>query len=773
MRKDTVDPDQVESDSFFGAPVNRQEDRQLLMGEAEYTDDIDHPHSLHMAVVRSLYGHARIEGVDTSEAEAVDGVEAVLTAEDLAASDVLGVMDIWVIDDEAGTYPDRPILAEDRVRYQGEPIAVVVADDQYTAANAADQVDVSYERLDAVTEPAEAVESDVTLHEEAPDNVALDWSCGDEDATAAAFEDADTVVEIELENNRLIPSAMEPRAAIANYRPSTGELKVEMTSQNPHLHKMWLSNTLDHPEHKIQVDVPDMGGGFGGKIHHYPEEALAAWSSMEVERPVKWQATRSEDFSSTIHGREHDAHAELALDADGTIRAVRTETYVGVGGYLSSAETTVGTDHYAELLSGQYDIPVMYGHVIGTFINTTPVDAYRGAGRPEACYVIERLMSKAARELGMDPVELRRKNLVPTDKFPDYEAPSGLVYDSGDYEKALDVALDQVDYEQFRERQAEAREEGRYLGLGIANYVEDTGAGTGLFESGQVQITSSGSAIVRTGTHSHGQGHRTSFAQIVADELGIPYEDIEVVEGDTDATPEGHGTWGSRTAAAAGTAIKRSASSLRDKARQIAADQLEADPDDLTFAEGEFHVSGAPSRSISIQAIAELAYGVAGDLPEDVDLGLDETTFHEPPGGAFPFGTHLAIVEVDPQSGEIEIEKYVAVDDVGTQINPKIVEGQVHGGVAQGLGQALYEGAQFDESGNLLTGTLQDYAMPKAHHIPEMQTESTVTESPKNPLGVKGVGEVGTVAAPPTMVNAVVDALEPFDVDHLDMPLKK
>jgi len=771
MGVESIEPDDVAEDDLFGAALRRREDPELLTGRAEFTDDIRHPNTAHMAVVRSQYAHARVESIDAGDAEAVDGVLGVYTAADVG-EDGVPVMDVWVGDEEYATYPDRPILARGTTRYQGEPVAVVVAEERYAAREAAGLVDVEYERLDAVTDPVEAVGDDApTLHEAAPDNVAIDWERGDEAAVEAALEEAAHVVEFDLVNNRLIPTAMEPRAVVARYRPSTEQLTVEMTSQNPHLHQQWLSETLGIPDHRIRVRAPSVGGGFGSKIHHYPSEALASWCAMRLERPVKWQATRSEGFTATSHGRDHRADVALGFDEDGRLLGLRTTTHVGVGGYVSSAQASVAAPDYAELLCGSYDVPAFYARVIGAFTNTTPVDAYRGAGRPEAAYLIERAMSKAAAELGVDPVALRRRNFIDAEAFPYVDVPAGRTYDSGDYERPLDRALEIVDYEAFRERQREAREEGRYLGIGISSYIEACGVGPGLFSSGNVQFKPSGRVVVKAGTHSHGQGHATSYAQIVADRLGVPYDDVEVVEGDTAMVPEGNGTYGSRSGPVAGSAIVESAEKIKEKARRIAAHRLEAAPEDLEFEAGAFHVRGAPDRAMTIQEVADAAYDEVDALPEGEELGLDATTFYDPPEYTFPFGTHVAIVEVDPETGAVAFERYVAVDDVGNRINPKIVEGQIHGGIAQGIGQALYEGAEYDDGGNLATGSLQDYAMPKAGHVPEMETDSTVTECPHNALGVKGVGEAGTIAAPPAVVNAIVDALAPFGVEHLDMPV--
>jgi carbon-monoxide dehydrogenase large subunit len=553
-----------------------------------------------------------------------------------------------------------------------------------------------------------------------------------------------------------------------------------MTSQNPHLHRLLLSGVIGHPEHKLHVRAPDVGGGFGSKIHHYADEALTAWAAKVVERPVKWQATRSETYLTDALGRGHVTHGEMAVDEDGRITGLEVDTKANLGSYISTFAPSVPTYLYGTLLSGQYDIPAIYCSVEGAFTNIPPVDAYRGAGRPEASFVIERLVNLAAKELGEDPAEFRRRNFVDDDAFP-FQTQVAVVYDSGEYEPALDTALDRLDYDGFRERQERAREEGRYLGIGLSSYIEacgiapselagQLGAQAGLWESSNVRVHPSGTVTAYVGTSGHGQGHQTTFAQIVSDVLGVDYDDVEVVEGDTDEIPQGMGTYGSRSAAVGGSALATSAMKIVDKAKRIAAHQLEVDETDVEFENGEFHVAGAPDRSMSVAAVAQASY-LAHDIPDDMEPGLEETSFYDPENFVFPFGTHAAVVEVDPDTGEIDVDRYVAVDDVGPQINPKIVEGQIHGGVAQGIGQALYEGAEYDENGQLVTGSMQDYAVPKALHVPEMETDHTVTESPHNPLGVKGVGEAGTIAAPQAVVNAVCDALEPFGVDHIDMPL--
>jgi carbon-monoxide dehydrogenase large subunit len=784
MSIDSLDPDDVDAADILGSAIERREDPALITGDAEYTDDIQLRDMAHMAILRSQHGHAKLENVDTSDAEAIDGVLAVYTYDDLHREDTPGGGSFelpvgWLLDSLRNV--DHPILADGRVRYQGDAIAAVVAEDRYVAHDAVDAIDVDYDRLDAVVDPVEALEDDAPqLHDDADGNVALDWEIGDAEKTADVFESAANTVSLELENQLLIPNAMEPRAAVADYNPGTNELDVFMTSQNPHTHRLLMSGVIGHPEQKLRVKAPDVGGGFGSKIFHYADEALVAFASKHLERPVKWTATRTETYKTDAHGRGHISEAELAMDEDGTITGLRVDTKANLGAYLSTFGPAVPTYLYAPLLSGQYDIPAIHCSVTGAFTNVVPVDAYRGAGRPEASFLVERLMQLGAKEMGMDPTEFRRHNFIPEDQFP-FETPVATVYDSGDYEKTLDKALEMTDYEGFRERQQEAREEGRYLGIGFSCYVEacgtapseiavQLGAQSGLYESGVVRFHPSGTVTAYCGTSGHGQGHETTYAQIVANELGIPYDDVEIVEGDTDEIPQGMGTYGSRSAAVGGSALVKSAQKLVDKARDIAAHQLEADPDDVEFEDGEFRVAGAPDRSLSIQEVAAQSY-LAHDMPEDMEPGLEATSFYDPDNYVFPFGTHVAVVEVDPDSGEIEFEQYAAVDDVGNQINPKIVEGQIHGGVAQGIGQAMYEGAEYDDNGQLLTGSMQDYAVPKAMHIPEMDTGSTVTECPHNPLGVKGAGEGGTIASPQAVVNAVVDALDPFGVDHVEMPM--
>jgi len=769
-----------DAEGVFGSAVERREDVPLLTGDAEYTADITPRDTAHLAIRRSDHPHARIESVDTSAAAATDGVLAVFTGQDVEDSGVPNsIPTAWML--PGLVTPQYRFLATEKVRHEGTPVAAVVAESSELAHDAAARIDVEYDVLDSTTDPVEAVERDLPpVHDEAEDNVAFDFELGDGEAVEEAFADADHTATVDLRQPRIVPNAMEPRAAVADWNDRTEQLTLWMTSQNPHLHRMLLSaGTLGVPEKDIQVIAPEVGGGFGSKIYHYPDEAVTAWASMQLGRPVKWRASRQEGYLTDCHGRDHTTTAEVALDDDGTVRGVRVETHAGLGAQLSQFGTATPSYLYATILSGEYAIPAIHCRVIGAFTNTTPVDAYRGAGRAEGIYVIERLMDAAAREVGLDPAELRRRNLVPPDAFP-YETAAGVVYDSGNYGAALEKALDRVDYEGLRERQAELREEGRYLGIGVANFVESAGlspsdvAGqlgsqAGGWESSVVRFDSTGTLTVFAGTADQGQGHRTTYAQIASEELGVPMEDIEVVEGDTDRIPQGMGTYGSRSAPVGGGSIARGAREVREKARAIAAHQLEASEEDIEFESGQFTVKGS-DRSVHIQEIAHEAY-LGHDLPEGVDPGLEGTNFYDPENFTFPFGSHVAVVEVDPELGDVEIQRYVAVDDCGEVINPMLVEGQVHGGIAQGIGAALYEGAAYDENDRLATRRMDEYAVPHATMLPDYETDSTVTPSPHNPLGVKGVGESATIAAAPAVVNAVVDALEPFGVESLDMPV--
>ncbi len=751
----------------IGASPKRREDPALITGDTEYVDDRVDAELLHAAVVRSRYGHARIEAIDTAEAASRSDVVAVYTAEDVADSRASGRIHV------AGDLPEQkatdfPMLADRKAHYGGEAIAVVLAEDRYAAHSAADAVSVEYDRLDAVTDVEGALADDApTIHEEHDDNRAFDWQF-DEGDVDAAFAAADHTVEMEIANPRLIPNAMEPRGAVAEYDPDDEKLTMWMSTQAPHRARGKMTEMVGLPEDRMRVIAPDVGGGFGSKGGSpYHEEPLAAWCAVQVERPVKWVATRTESHQTDHHGRGIHTRGELALDPDGRIRGLRIESSIDLGAYLVWGNTPAL--NFQHLLSGQYDIPAIGGHVRGAFTNTAPVAPYRGAGRPESVYVTERLLNQAAAELDIDPAELRRRNLIPPDAFP-FETQTGAVYDSGDYERALETALDAVDYEGWRERQAQLREEDRYVGIGFGCFVENTGSAPGMPETGRVELRRSGEVVAYCGTHDHGQGHSTSFSQLLSDELGVDYDDVELHEGDTDDLPSGTGTFGSRSAAVGGSVLKEAADAVREQARRLAAHHLEAAPEDVAFDDGEFHVAGAPARSIDIREVARLSYE-DDDLSEELSGGLEAMESYDPENHAYAFGAHVAVVEVDPESGELEFHDYVAVDDCGVQFNPMIVEGQVHGGVVQGIGQALYEQAVYDDNGTLITGSLQDYAMPKSMQVPEMEVHETVTPCPHNPVGAKGVGESGTMGAPPAVVNAAVDALLPLGVDTLQMPL--
>ncbi|UPW00368.1 xanthine dehydrogenase family protein molybdopterin-binding subunit [Halorussus gelatinilyticus] len=749
-------------ESLVGRGISRREDAALLRGEAEFTDDLRAPGMAHLALVRSECAHGDVVDVDTAEAAAREDVVAVFTWADVAASDAPGTLPLTTEPLDCDP-PEHPLLARERVRYQGQPVAAVVAEDRYAAADAARTVNVTYDEREAVVDPVAATaESAPDLFEAAPNNVALTSELGDADATDEAFADADRVVSLDLENNRLMPTAMEPRAALARWSAGDERLTVEMTAQGPHGERRKFAHSLGLAEGDVRVVAPRVGGGFGHKNTPYPGDSLAGWAAMELGRPVKWTATRRGNYLAGNHGRDHRTHGEVAVDDDGTIRGFRVETHANAGGHgLGFGPAMPGS--YGTLLAGQYDVPAIHCETTVAFTNTAPVHSYRGAGRPEAIYVTERLVDAAARELGTDPVELRRRNQLAPEDLP-HETAVGASYDSGDYEATMDEALDAVDY---AERTATERDdEGRYVGVGVACLVESSGFS---FESGVVRVEPDGNVRVYAGTHSHGQGHETTYAQIVADELGVPYEDVAVGEGDTERIPQGTGTFASRSTITGGNAVAESARDVRGKARRVAAHLLDADPDALALDDGTFRVEGAPERTCEVAEVAEAAYGPG--LPDHLSPGLEATTFYEPEGTTYPHGTHVAVVAVDPETGEIEILRYVAADDCGEQINPTIVEGQIHGGVAQGIGQARYEQTAYDEDGSLLTDSMRSYAVPRAGQIPEMETRATVSPSPRNDLGVKGVGEAGTIGAPPALVNAVADALEPLGVRHVDMPL--
>ena len=765
--------------TLFGSGIKRREDPRLITGKATYTDDVKLPGLLYAAVLRSTYAHAKLEKVDVAKAKKAPGVVVVYTGADVR--DKLNTVPCaWNVPNCDLKVPPHPPLAVDKVRYVGDGLAMVVAESRAAARDALDLIDVDYDALDAVVDPEKATQKGAPeLHKEVPGNVAFTWKVAGGDA-AKAFAEAPVTVEQRILQNRLLPTAMEPRAACASYNPGTGQLTVWVTSQNPHIHRFLLSVMTKLPEHRIRVIAPEVGGGFGSKIPGYPDEALVSFASMELGRPVKWTEDRSENYRVTIHGRDHVEYVAMCGTKDGKITGLRTKVYAGLGGYASTAAPGVPTILHGLMYSGPYTIPNIEGTIYGVYTTTTPVDAYRGAGRPEATFLLERMIDLYARKIGMDPVEVRRKNLITKDKFP-YTVATGITYDSGNYQGALDKALQMFDYKKFRAEQAKARKDGRYLGVGVTTYCEICGLGPsqvagavgfggGLYDSAIVRVYPTGVVRAYIGAKPHGQGEETTFAQIVADEFGIPVENVEVVAGDTEATPQGWGTYGSRTTAVCGSAVKVAAQRVKDKAKKIAAHLLEASEADLEWQDGKFTVKGSPDKGKSFGELALMA-NVAWNMPPGVEPGLEATAFFDPSNFVYPFGTHICTVDVDTETGEVKILRYIAVDDCGPQINPMIVDGQVHGGVIQGLGEALQEMAVYDEDGQLLTGTMMDYAVPKASQMPKVETAHTVTPSPVNPLGVKGVGETGTIASVPTLVNAVCDALAPLGVSHIDKPL--
>jgi carbon-monoxide dehydrogenase large subunit len=763
----------------FGSGIRRREDPRLLTGTARYTADFVLPGMLHAAVLRSPYGHARIRGIDTSRAASAPGVAAVFTGADTQAS-LKPIPCAWLLPNANLKTAPYPVLASEAVRYVGDAVAVVVAETDYQAWDALELIDVDYEALPAVVDPQKAADAGAPqLHAEAPGNIAFHWTVAGGDVDAA-FEAADVVVRDRIIQQRLIPTAMEPRGAVAQFIPATGELTLWNTTQNPHIVRFIMSVVTGVPEDRLRVIAPEVGGGFGSKIPQIQGDFITAFCSMKLGRPVKWIETRSENYQSTTHGRDHVQEVELAATKDGRVLGIRCTVWAGMGAYLSTAAPGIPTILHGLMLSGPYDVPAVKEDVYGVYTNATPVEAYRGAGRPEATFMLERMLDLLADETGLDPVDVRRRNLI--QPFTDgHDVVTGLKYDSGNYQGALDKALAHVGYDTLRREQAAARERGRYIGIGVATYVEICGLGPsqvagaigfqgGLWESAIVRFHPSGKVHVFIGASPHGQGEETTFAQVVADELGVGVDDVKVVHGDTDTTPMGWGTYGSRTTAVGGAALAVATRKIKEKARLLASHLLEAAVEDMDYANGRFFVKGSPDKFKTIQEIALMA-NVAWNLPQGMEAGLEASSFYDPPNFTYPFGTHVAVVEVDADTGHVQLTRYVAVDDCGPQINPIIVEGQVHGGVVQGIGQALWEEAVYDETGQLLTGSLTDYAIPRADLLPDIEVLSTVTPSPHHPLGVKGIGEAGTIASTCTVYNAVIDALEPFKVKAIQMPL--
>jgi aerobic carbon-monoxide dehydrogenase large subunit len=766
---------------LIGQSVKRKEDVRFLTGAGQYTDDITLPRQTYAVFVRSPHAHAKVRKVDTSRAKAAPGVVGVFTGADLEG--VGGLPCGWLITSLDGTpmkEPPHPVLAQGKVRYVGDRVALVVAESLSQAKDAAELVDVDYEVLRAVVSPADAIKPGApVVHDIAPDNRCYTWGLGDKAATEAAFAKAAHVTKIDIVNNRLIPNAIEPRAANASYSRADDSYTLYVANQNPHVERLLMGAfVLGLPEHKLRVIAPDVGGGFGSKIFLYGEETALVWASKRVGRPIKWTGERSEAFLSDAHGRDHVTHAELALDRDGKFLGLHVKTIASMGSYLSTFGSSVPTMLYATLLAGQYTTPAIWAEVIGAFTTTSPVDAYRGAGRPEATYVVERIVHQAAVEMGIPQDELRRRNFIRT--FP-HQTPVALTYDTGDYDASMNKAREIADVAGFAARKAASAKHGKLRGMGYSSYIEACGlapsnvagalgARAGLFEAGEIRVNPTGSVSVFTGSHSHGQGHETTFAQIVAARLGISVDAVDVVHGDTGRIPFGMGTYGSRSLSVGGSAIVKALDKIVNKGKKIAAHLLEAAEGDIEFKDGKFTVAGT-DRSKTFGEVALTAY-VPHNYPLDkLEPGLNETAFYDPTNFTYPAGTHICEVEIDPDTGVVTVAKFTACDDFGNIINPMIVEGQVHGGLAQGLGQALLEHGVYDkESGQLLTGSYMDYAMPRADDLPSFEVATTVTPCTHNPLGAKGCGEAGAIGSPAAMMNAVMDALAPLGVRHLDMP---
>jgi len=771
------------NNSGIGASVLRKEDRRFITGKGNYTDDINRPGQTYAYFLRSDVAHATLNGVDTSAAESADGVVAVFTGADLAAAEVGGLPCGWALTFQNGdpmVEPGHPILAQGKIRHVGDPIAVVIAETKKQAKSAAALIKVDKQDMPAVVDMTKAVAGGELVHDEAANNICFDWAIGDKAEVDKIFEGADHVTSIDIVNNRLIPNAMEPRVAIGDYEDSTGDYTLYTTTQNPHVIRLLMGAfVLQIPEHKLRVVAPDVGGGFGSKIFHYAEEAMVTWASAQIKRPVKWTSDRSEAFMSDAHGRDHVTKASLALDKDGKFLGLKEETLANMGGYLSTFGPAIPTYMHSVLMAGVYTTPVIYSNIIAVFTNTVPVDAYRGAGRPEATYILERLVDRAAREMGLDQIEIRKQNFIPVDAFP-YQTPVALAYDSGDYFATLDTAVKNADVAGFDKRKKASAKNGKLRGIGYSTYVEACGAApsavagalgarAGLYEVANVRVHPTGSVTVFTGSHSHGQGHETAFAQLVVEKLGVPIESVEIVHGDTGKIPFGMGTFGSRSLAVGGTAIDKAMDKIVDKARKIVSHILEAGESDIEFKDGAFTVAGT-DKSMAFGEVALAAY-VPHNYPlEELEPGLEETAFYDPTNFTYPGGCHICEVEVDPTTGVTEVVSFTAADDPGIVINPMIVEGQVHGGIAQGIGQALLEGCTYDDNGQLLTGSYMDYTMPRADNLPNYHVSTESTACTHNSLGVKGCGEVGAIGSPPAVINAIVDALSDLGVTDISMP---
>ena len=760
---------------LIGTSVKRVEDKRFTTGKGMFTDDIVLPHQAYASFVRSPYAHAAIKSVDVSAAEQMPGVIAIYTGADVA--EVNGVPCGWQVNFKNGNTmkePKHPLLVADKARHAGDAVALVIAETKEEATDAAEAINVEYEELPCVVDAAKAVQPGAPLvHDDVPDNTCYDWTLGNPiEEVNAAMSKASHVTTLEFINQRLVPNAIEPRSYNSSYDASSGKYTLYTSSQNPHLIRLLMcAFVLGIPEHKVRVVSPDVGGGFGSKIFHYTEEALLTWATKKIGRPVKWTAERSESFLLDAHGRDHITKAEMGFDGDGKIHALRVKTIANLGAYLSTFGSCVPTYLHGTLMQGLYTTPKINIDVTAVFTHTTPVDAYRGAGRPEATFLLERLMDLAALEMNVDPAELRFKNFIPPFdgiNQPGYQTQVALQYDSGNYEGVLKRGLEMLGYQNVRNEQHEAAKNGKLVGIGFSTYIEacgiapsavvgSLGARAGLFEVGQVRVQPTGKVSVYTGSHSHGQGHETTFAQVVADKLGIAMDDVEIIHGDSESVAFGMGTYGSRSIAVGGTAIVKSIDKIIEKGKKIAAHKLEANPEDIEFASGKFIVKGT-DKSVGFGDVALTAY-VPHVYPKDLEPGLDFSSFYDPANFTFPFGCHIAVVEVDKETGKVTLKRFIAVDDVGNIINPMIVDGQIHGGVAQGVGQALFEGADYDDNGQLANGSYIDYCMPRSDDFPMFETDFQVTPCPHNPLGVKGAGEAGTIGSTPAVVNAVIDAL--------------
>ena len=762
--------------SPIGKPIRRREDERFLTGVGQYTDDVVLPHQTFAVFLRSPHAHARIKSIDTAKAKAAPGVVRIFVGSDLAEAKVGGLPCGWLIHSKDGSpmkEPAHPVLAQGKVRHVGDQVAMVVAESIAEAKDACELIEVDYDELPAVIDITKAQGHAGSVHDDVADNVCYDWGHGSKDAVDAAFATAAHVTTLDLVNNRLIPNAMEPRAANAAYTKHDQSYTLYVANQNPHVERLLMcAFVLGLPESKVRVIAPDVGGGFGSKIFLYAEETALVWASKFVGRPIKWTADRSEAFLTDAHGRDHVTKVELAMDATGNFLALRVKTIANMGAYLSTFASSIPTILYATLLAGQYKTPAIYAEVKAVFTNTAPVDAYRGAGRPEATYVVERIVEQAAREMKMDPAAIRRQNFIT--EFP-YATPVGLTYDTGNYEAHLAKAIAMADVAGYPARKAASEAKGKKRGLGYSCYIEACGlapsniagalgARAGLFEAGEVRVHPTGTVTVFTGSHSHGQGHETTFAQVVAAKLGIPVENVEIVHGDTGRVPFGMGTYGSRSLSVGGTAIVKAVDKIIAKGKKIAAHLLEAADTDIEFENGEFTVKGT-DKKVPWGSVTLTAY-VPHNYPLDkLEPGLNENAFYDPTNFTYPSGSYVCELEVDPETGVVKIEQFVAVDDFGNIINPMIVEGQVQGGIAQGLGQAMMEGCSYDpQSGQLLTGSYMDYAMPRASDIPNIKISNVVTPCTHNPLGVKGCGEAGAIGSPPAYINALTDALGVKDV---------